>query len=780
MMRSTQRHLMVALVLAGLPFLTQCNCGAPAPVAPEVVADGGEAQSDGGLDPDAGDTDGGEVVQIQSLEISPPSLTLAQLTTRQLTATAVTAEGNVRDVTAQVTWTSSDAQVATVSNDTGSKGLLTAAAPGAVTITASSGNVTTVATVTVTDAQLVSVEVAPATGSIAVGTSLSFTATGVFSDQSTQDLTEQATWTSSEAAIATVSNDPGRRGLAIGVAPGMATLSAEVLGQSGTASLEITNATLTALTISPADPTIAAGLALAFTVSGTFTDGTMQDLTNRVSWSSSDPAVATISSDTGSEGEAHARTPGTTTIGAAMDGISASTTLTVTPATVQGLSITPPMPTLPIGATQALVATATLSDGTTQDVTAQAVWASSDAAVASVSNAPGNQGQVTAHAAGTATVSASFSGSTGSADVTVTSATLSSIAVTPANPSLAKGSSLAFSATATYSDGSTHDLTQSVTWASSNTSVATISNAAGSKGVAKAVEVGQSTITATLGTVSGSTELSVSPATVTALVLTPANASIAVGTKIQYTATATLSDGTSQDVTAFTNFSSSDTAVATISNAFTTKGEATGVSAGNTTVSGTWNNFTGSTALTVVNATLTSITVSPVNPKLPRNYFLQFTATGTYSNGSTQDLTDQATWSSSDTAIATISNAAGSRGEAFGRAVGTTTITATFNGINGSTPLQVTNATLTSIAVTPDPLTLSVQETAQLTATGTFSDGSQLDVTSEASWSSSKPNVAVVSNFNGAEGRVVGMSSGTTTITAAVGGVAGTAEVTVQ
>ena len=93
---------------------------------------------------------------------------------------------------------------------------------------------------------------------------------------------------------------------------------------------------------------------------------------------------------------------------------------------------------------------------------------------------------------------------------TVTPATLQSIAVTPANPSITKGATQQFTATGTYSDSSTQNLTASVTWASATLATATI--AAG--GLASGVGVGTSTISATLGAVSGSTLLTVTaPAT---------------------------------------------------------------------------------------------------------------------------------------------------------------------------------------------------------------------------------------------------------------------------
>ncbi|QWV95376.1 DUF3443 family protein [Geomonas oryzisoli] len=85
--------------------------------------------------------------------------------------------------------------------------------------------------------------------------------------------------------------------------------------------------------------------------------------------------------------------------------------------------------------------------------------------------------------------------------------TLTSISVAPVNSTLAVGTTGQFTATGTYSDNSTRDITGLVSWTSSAAGVVTISNATGTKGVATAVSVGITTVTATLGAVAGSTNL---------------------------------------------------------------------------------------------------------------------------------------------------------------------------------------------------------------------------------------------------------------------------------
>src|SRR5207253_10426071 len=134
----------------------------------------------------------------------------------------------------------------------------------------------------------------------------------------------------------------------------------------------------------------------------------------------------------------------------------------------------------------------------------------------------------------------------GFTSLNVTSATLTSIAVTPANSSIALGTTQQFKAVGTYSDGSTLDLTTTVNWTSSATNIASISNASGTQGRATSVAVGSTTIAATSGSISGSTLLTVTPATLTSIVVTPALPSIALGMTEQFTATGTFTDGSSQ------------------------------------------------------------------------------------------------------------------------------------------------------------------------------------------------------------------------------------------
>ena len=587
-----------------------------------------------------------------------------------------------------MTWSSSNESAATISNAGGSEGLASGSAVGVTTITATSGAISGSTTLTVTAAALVSIGVTPADPDIANGTTQQFTATGVYTDASTQDLTDSVTWSSSDEGVATISNAGGSEGLASASAVGPTTITATSGLISGSTTLTVTAATLVSIEVTPADPSNANGTTRQFTATGTFTDTSTQDLTDSVTWSSSDEGVATISNAVGSEGLASSSSLGTTTITATSGAISDSTTLTVTAATLVSISVTPANPSNANGTTRQFTATGTYTDASTQDLTDSVTWSSSDEGVATISNAVSSEGLASTSAVGLTTITATSGGTSGTATLTVTAATLVSIAVTPVDPSVPDGSDRQFTATGTYTDASTQDLTSSVTWLSSDEGVATISNAVGSEGLATGAAVGTTTITAVSGGVSGTTTLTVTPAEIVSVVITPSPASVPLGLTQQFTATAFFTDGSTQDLTSSVTWESSDESCATVSGT----GLASTVAEGTATITATFGSFSNSTGITVTPVALISITLTPANTTQPRNTSFQMTATGLYSNGLTANETNNANWVSSFPTKIDVNNTTQKGLVSVGNQPNqTVTITATVGSVSGNTTVTSAN-----------------------------------------------------------------------------------------
>jgi 6-phosphogluconolactonase (cycloisomerase 2 family) len=422
---------------------------------------------------------------------------------------------------------------------------------------------------------VVSLAIVPPSSILGRGATEQLEAVAVYADATHHNVTHLATWSSSNASVATVSGS-GR--LTTGL-PGQATVSATFQGVTATALVAVVNGQLTALAVTPGSASLVAGLTRQFTATATFSDGQQIDVTAIADWTSSDPSVATVSNATRTPGLAEGRAPGSVTITARFGAFAASATLTVTPATVVSVSVTPPTASDQVGNSVTFTATATLTDGTRPDVSAQATWASGAPAVATV-NGP----VATAVSPGTAPITASFGGQTGQATLTVTAAVLQSIEVRPANATLAIGSDEQYTAIGHYDDGATADITARVGWSSSNPTVAAVSPS----GLVLGAAAGTSTITATLGAINGSTGLTVAGAGLVSIAISPPdNASLATGTTRGYTATGTFSDGHTADVTEVVTWSSSSPAIASVSNGAGQRGFVTGHSNGVATVSAT-------------------------------------------------------------------------------------------------------------------------------------------------------------------------------------------------
>ncbi|MGJ8668488.1 MAG: beta strand repeat-containing protein [Oceanococcus sp.] len=701
--------------------------------------------------------------QLQQLDISPAAPRLLRGTTIDVTVNGRYSDGSTLDLTDDVTLSSADASIATISNPANSPARLVGVAAGTTSISASFGNISDQATVTVLAGELQSLSLSPNTPSVAKGSTLNFTLTAQFSDGLTQDVTESAAWTSSNPNFVAVDNTAGSKGDAVGVDIGTAVITASFQDQSANTQVTVTTAVLSSIEIDPPSASIAKGTSQTFTATGIYSDNTTQDISTAVNWTSSNSAVGSISNLSGTEGEVQGLDVGDSTIGASFQGETASADLTVTAAAVTSLAIEPADATVALNRTKQFVAIATLSDASTQDVTNDALWSSDDDTIVTISNDTNTEGLASPVAEGTATVSVSFSDITESTSLTVgPNAVITSIAVTADNTSVANGTTEQLTATAVYDDGSADDVTAEAVWSSANEAIATVSNETDEEGVVTGQGIGTANITASFGGVDGVLEMTVTAAILEGITVEPANPSIPIQTQQPFTAIGSFSDGTSQDITTQVIWSSSNAAIASVNNAAGSKGIATGNSIGTASITATKDSFSASSVLTVTDAVLQTIQISPPSAHIADGITVKYSATGVYSDGSKRTLTNTVTWSSTNTAVAAISNAGATKGRAAGDAAGTTSIQAVLGGVFASSNLQVTDATLT-LEVTPANQDLPVGVKQQYVATGTFDNGVPTrDLSDQVTWVSSTPAFASINP----QGLATAVSAGTTTITA--------------
>lgn len=536
-------------------------------------------------------------------------------------------------------------------------------------------------------------QVSGLTPPIPVGATETFKSIIVFDDDHWEDKTSETEWSinnecptstnsgSSGSAVATIDST----GIVTGVAGGTVYVVAVYLGNIGCTQITVSGAALVSIDVTPPAPTIVSGTTQQFTATGHYADGTTRDITTSVSWVTSNTSIATIATSGASRGLATGKSAGVVTVVATSGTISGSATLTVTAAALVSISVTPTNPSVPLGLTKQFTATGTYADNSTQDITASVTWASSVMAKATINGA----GLATTVGVGDTMISATLGAISGNTTLSVTAATLVSIAVTPANPSIALGLNKQFTATGTYTDATQQDLTATVVWSSSNVGVATITNG-GAGGLASSILPGTTTITAASGGISGNTDLTVTSATLVSIAVTPANPSVAKGIGQQFIATGTYTDASTQVITTSVTWTSDDHAIATISNVDGSRGYASTLGVGSATITATSGAISGNTTLTVTAAVLQSIGVTPVGAIIPKNTTRQYTATGTYSDSSTANITTSVTWSTTSAATATISNAAGTEGLATGVSFGSVTFRATLSGVTGSANATVT------------------------------------------------------------------------------------------
>ena len=224
------------------------------------------------------------------------------------------------------------------------------------------------------------------------------------------------TWSSSAGGVATIDTD----GKATGVSSGETSIEAELDGITGSATLYVSNAVPTGLTISGGAASIADGTTTSYTLTVDYSDGTSLNQTSAATWSSSNDTFASVQSPGVLRGESPTTTDVTVT--AEYLGLQATTTLEVTAAVIASIEVTGAT-TLYDCLTYEYVATAIYSNGDTQDATKSVVWSSSYTPAATISNDTDTEGVVTPVAAGQTIISATLVNSLGEtliADLTVT------------------------------------------------------------------------------------------------------------------------------------------------------------------------------------------------------------------------------------------------------------------------------------------------------------------------------------------------------------------------
>jgi hypothetical protein len=364
---------------------------------------------------------------VVAVQVLPDDVPVQIGGTMQFTAIAYYSDGSYADITSLASWNSTNQTVAVIDN----AGLAQGKAAGVTFVQATYNGISSApATLTVMDASmsytLVSLEVRPGNATIQAGDTQQFTAWANFSGMGEVDITYLASWSIGNESVDNMS-DYGEfdaatlaslgignesigngsvamvsYGVAIGLAPGTAQITATFQGVSDDAVLSVTAPTLPvvewpvvepppgnatkSLVVEPSSASVVVGGTQQLTATVHYYDGTTADVTSTAIWNSSIVSVCTVSS-----GSATGVAPGVCAIIATYGDVTSNpavlTTVPATKATLERIVVAPGNATLSIGGTLQFTATAYYSDGSSKDVTNEVVWSSSKDGIATINNA---------------------------------------------------------------------------------------------------------------------------------------------------------------------------------------------------------------------------------------------------------------------------------------------------------------------------------------------------------------------------------------------------------
>ena len=716
---------------------------------------------------------------VATVEVQPPTATIPHDGAVQLQVTLRAENGSV--VTGRpIAFASENMSVATVDPT----GLVRAAGEGTTRITATAEGRVGTSTVTVGPEPVARVDVAPPSSSLFVGEVVSLSATTRAAGG--EVLTGRAiTWRTSDAAVATVDG----AGNVTGTGAGGATITATSEGVDGTAAVTVTQQPVARVTVSPASSSLIVGQTATLTATLEAADGT--PLGGRaVAWTSADPAVATVAAGAGSTATATAVGAGSTTITATAEGVSGSATVGVAEP-VASVTVTPPSASLSPGGTQAFQAELRGASGAV--LTGRTIaWSTSDPNVFALSATSGESVGGTAGAAGSATITASAEGVSGTAAVTV-ALNVGSVSISPnPPPDLLPGQGADLTATVRAADGTV--LTdRPVTWTADPAALSigtsgSMNDRARITALAPAC-AGESCTTAVTAAADGTSaqvQVRVLKAVAT-IAVSPASPTISAGGTVALAATLRASDGTVLGGRTLT-WSSLTPALATVDPAtgVVTAASDPTCAAGTETCAATIRATapndpgTGSDDVTqdvtvAVRKRVATVTVTPSAATITEGATQQFTATLRAADGTV--LTRSTSWSAAPQGVVTLNPATGAATTATAVAAGTATVTATAEGVSGSAQATVLPR-VASVTVVPNTATLVPGAPQTFTAELRDANGGLL-TGRPVSWVSSDPAVFNLSSSAGASVSGTAGGDGTATVTATAEGVQGTATVTV-
>lgn len=246
-------------------------------------------------------------------------------------------------------------------------------------------------------------KISPKNSQAPLYTNLDFQAQAIYSDGTSQNVTQSVVWESGDTSIAKF--DADEPSVLRSKAEGTVTITAALGDKSAATTATVSSPELLSLRLSKSDWLLAQGETDSVSANGNYRGDVTRDVTDEVSWASENEGIVTVSNQKSHAGMISSIAVGSTKITASLNGIAAEATVTVGAAALTSIAVSIKDTSVFEGSTSQVSATATYTDGSSKEVTEQVVWLSSDPSAASVSST----GLVSAISTGSVTISAQLS-----------------------------------------------------------------------------------------------------------------------------------------------------------------------------------------------------------------------------------------------------------------------------------------------------------------------------------------------------------------------------------
>ncbi|MGD8192283.1 Ig-like domain-containing protein [Brevibacillus ginsengisoli] len=654
---------------------------------------------------------------ISRLILSKNTVSLEVGDSLALTATALFDSGTTENATVKTDWKSGSDPVASVY-----AGTITAKTEGTAVITATYMGLTEVVNVSV-HKKVKALYKDKQTIDIRSGGQDHIQLTALYSDGSSENVTNKADWTIDNYAIATVMN-----GLVVGQSSGTATITAKYGSQTVTVPVNVE--IIRRLDPSKTQVSIFIKGTETIQLMATLANGNVEDVAAKAEWSSDKPGVADAI-----KGVITGYGTGQAVITAKYGGKTA--TIRVDVAVARKLAVDKPNLYLPNNTSEQVKLMVTYEDGTSEDITDKAQWTSNKESIAFVS-----KGKISAYAPGEAVITATYGDK--SATVQVDVDVPRKLALNKTSLSLRSGESQELKLTATYANGTTEDVSDKAEWSSSNQAVAYVV-----KGKVAAYTSGETTLTAKYGEKTVSCILAVDiPSKIQ---LSKETVSLQVGKTETLSAHALYADGRDVDVTSQAEWISSAPTVAEIRG-----GTITALTNGTASITVRYGNRLATVQVNV--GVIQTLTVDPTNLVMGQGETKNLSLTATYMDGTKKDVTSLATWTSAQPTVASVT-----QGTVTANTNGHAVITAAFESKTVTIPVDIGMAQ--SLEANVKLVVLAINESKKIVLEAKDANNKIINVTETAEWISSNGNVATVD-----KGYVLGRANGRANITAKYGG----------